>query len=94
MKGRIEDGPQLHGHDPDSDYLSLRSWENAYTSHPANPTIVTIPTRDRDLDHEDEICLCREDDWWVAEDVETGVASRGPSREETPEVENATAVFS
>lgn len=28
------------------------------------------------------IVLTHEDGWWVAEDVETGVASQGPTREE------------
>jgi predicted RNase H-like HicB family nuclease len=31
--------------------------------------------------HEDEIRLWREDDWWIAKDVGTGVTSQGPSRE-------------
>ena len=31
--------------------------------------------------HDDEICLWREDDWWVATDVETGVTTQGHSRE-------------
>jgi predicted RNase H-like HicB family nuclease len=31
--------------------------------------------------HEDEIRLWREDDWWIAKDVETGVTTQGPSRE-------------
>ncbi|MFD1585915.1 type II toxin-antitoxin system HicB family antitoxin [Halorientalis brevis] len=30
--------------------------------------------------HEEEIRLWREDDWWVAKDVETGVTSQGESR--------------
>jgi predicted RNase H-like HicB family nuclease len=38
-------------------------------------------TRDGES-HEDEIRLWREDDWWVAKDVDTGVATQGPSREE------------
>ncbi|GAB3416318.1 type II toxin-antitoxin system HicB family antitoxin [Haloparvum alkalitolerans] len=36
-------------------------------------------TRDGD-DHEDEIRLWREDDWWIAKDVETGVTTQGESR--------------
>lgn len=31
--------------------------------------------------HESEIRLWREDDWWIAKDVETGVTTQGPSRE-------------
>jgi len=30
--------------------------------------------------HTDEIRLWREDDWWVAKDVETGVTTQGQSR--------------
>jgi predicted RNase H-like HicB family nuclease len=30
--------------------------------------------------HEEEIRLWREDDWWVARDVETGVTTQGKSR--------------
>ncbi|MGQ4555944.1 type II toxin-antitoxin system HicB family antitoxin [Halobellus sp. GM3] len=30
--------------------------------------------------HEDEIRLWREDDWWIAKDVETGVTTQGSSR--------------
>lgn len=32
-------------------------------------------------DHPDEIRLWREDDWWMAEDVDTGVTTQGESRE-------------
>lgn len=32
-------------------------------------------------DYEGEIRLWREDDWWIAKDVETGVTSQGQSRE-------------
>ena len=31
--------------------------------------------------HDDEIRLWREDDWWVATDVDTGVTTQGQSRE-------------
>lgn len=31
--------------------------------------------------HDDEIRLWREDDWWVAKDVETDVTTQGPSRD-------------
>ena len=31
--------------------------------------------------HEDEIRLWREDDWWIAKDVETGVTTQAPTRE-------------
>lgn len=31
--------------------------------------------------HEDEIHLWREDDWWIARHVETGVTTQGDSRE-------------
>lgn len=37
-------------------------------------------TRDG-VNHANEIRLWREDDWWVAEDVETGVTTQGESRE-------------
>ena len=30
--------------------------------------------------HEGEIRLWREDDWWIAKDVETGVTTQDPSR--------------
>jgi len=30
-------------------------------------------------DHEDEIRLWREDEWWIAKDVETGVTTQGTS---------------
>jgi predicted RNase H-like HicB family nuclease len=36
-------------------------------------------TRDGD-EHDEEIRLWREDDWWIAEDVETGVTTQGESR--------------
>lgn len=36
----------------------------------------------RDTDpHEGEIRLWREDDWWIARDIDTGVTTQGPSRE-------------
>ena len=38
-------------------------------------------TRDGNA-HDDEIRLWREDDWWIAKDVETGVTTQGPSRED------------
>jgi predicted RNase H-like HicB family nuclease len=38
-------------------------------------------TRDGDV-HDDEIRLWREDDWWIAKDVETGVTTQGRSRED------------
>mgnify|MGYP000504203969 CR=1 FL=1 len=34
---------------------------------------------------EDEIRLWREDDWWIASDVETGVTTQGASRDEALE---------
>lgn len=36
-------------------------------------------TRDGDA-HDGEIRLWREGDWWIAEDVETGVTTQGESR--------------
>jgi len=36
-------------------------------------------TRDGD-DHDGEIRLWQEDDWWIATDVETGVTTQGESR--------------
>lgn len=38
-------------------------------------------TRDADS-RDDEIRLWREDDWWIAKDVDTGVTTQGPSREQ------------
>lgn len=32
--------------------------------------------------HDGEIHLWREDDWWIAKDIETGVTTQGPSRED------------
>ncbi|QGN07300.1 type II toxin-antitoxin system HicB family antitoxin [Halorhabdus sp. CBA1104] len=37
-------------------------------------------TVDGDI-HDEEIRLWREDDWWVATDVASGVTTQGPSRE-------------
>lgn len=37
-------------------------------------------TRDGDI-HDGEIRLWREDNWWIAKDVETGVTTQGESRE-------------
>jgi len=37
-------------------------------------------TRDSDLEHEDEIRMWREGDWWVITDVETGVTTQGETR--------------
>jgi predicted RNase H-like HicB family nuclease len=39
-------------------------------------------TRSGDDAIEQEIHLTKEDDWWVAKDVETGVASQGKTRQE------------
>jgi len=39
-------------------------------------------TTDDGPDYEGEIRLWREDDWWIAKDVETGVTTQGPSRED------------
>ncbi|ACM56304.1 type II toxin-antitoxin system HicB family antitoxin [Halorubrum lacusprofundi] len=36
-------------------------------------------------DHEGEIRLWREDDWWIARDVGTGVTTQGVSRSEALE---------
>lgn len=41
-------------------------------------------TRNSDV-RDDEIRLWREDDWWVAEDVDTGVTTQGQSREDALE---------
>jgi predicted RNase H-like HicB family nuclease len=43
-------------------------------------TTMASSTRDGDP-HDAEIRLWREDDWWVAKDVETGVTTQGKSRE-------------
>lgn len=37
-------------------------------------------TRDGEA-HDGEIRLWREDDWWIARDVDRGVTTQGPSRE-------------
>ena len=37
-------------------------------------------TRDGEV-HDEEIRLWREDDWWIAQDVESGVTTQGESRE-------------
>jgi predicted RNase H-like HicB family nuclease len=37
-------------------------------------------TQDGDA-HDGEIRLWREDDWWIAKDIDTGVTTQGPSRE-------------
>ena len=42
------------------------------------------PTRDGEV-REGEIRLWRDGEWWVAESVETGVTTQGPSREEALE---------
>lgn len=31
--------------------------------------------------HDGEIRLWREDEWWIAKDIDTGVTSQGPSRQ-------------
>ena len=41
-------------------------------------------TRDGE-DHDDEIRLWREDGWWIATDVDTGVTTQGESRTEALE---------
>jgi len=43
-------------------------------------------TRDPNNDHEDEIRMWREDDWWVITDVETGVTTQGKTREHALEM--------
>lgn len=49
-------------------------------------------TRDN-RDHADEIRLWREDTWWIATDVETGVTTQGKSREAALEnLDEAVAV--
>lgn len=51
-------------------------------------------TRDGDLDHEDEIRMWREGDWWVITDVETGVTTQGETREEALEMlDEAVALY-
>lgn len=37
---------------------------------------------DGNLEHEDEIRMWREGDWWVITDIETGVTTQGQTREE------------
>jgi len=39
-------------------------------------------TRDSDADHDDEIRMWREGDWWVITDVETDVTTQGETRED------------
>lgn len=44
--------------------------------------------------HEDEIRLWREDDWWIAKDVETGVTTQGESRDAALEnLDEAVALY-
>ena len=44
--------------------------------------------------HEDEIRLWREDDWWIAKDIETGVTTQGKSREVALEnLDEAVALY-
>jgi len=45
---------------------------------------MTSSTRDGEP-REDEIRLWREDDWWIASDVETGVTTQGESRDKALE---------
>ena len=50
-------------------------------------------TRDSNSDHEDEIRMWREDDWWVITDVETGVTTQGETKEHAIEMlEDALAL--
>lgn len=65
-------------------YLSL----SRITSYMASST------RDSEPDHEDEIRLWREDDWWVITDVETGVTTQGETREDALEMlDEAVALY-
>ena len=51
-------------------------------------------TRDSDADHDDEIRMWREGDWWVITDVETGVTTQGETREEALEMlDEAVALY-
>lgn len=51
-------------------------------------------TSEGDLEHEDEIRMWREDDWWVITDVETGVTTQGKTREEALEMlDDAVALY-
>ncbi|SDY52446.1 type II toxin-antitoxin system HicB family antitoxin [Halopenitus persicus] len=44
--------------------------------------------------HEDEIRLWREDNWWIAKDVETGVTTQGKSRDAALEnLDEAVALY-
>lgn len=44
--------------------------------------------------HEDEIRLWREDDWWIATDIQTGVTTQGQSRETALEqLDDAVALY-
>jgi predicted RNase H-like HicB family nuclease len=50
-------------------------------------------TRDGER-HDDEIRLWREDDWWIAKDVDTGVTTQGESREEAlANLDDAIALY-
>ena len=40
---------------------------------------------ENEADHEGEIRLWREDDWWIARDVGTGVTTQGKSRSDALE---------
>jgi predicted RNase H-like HicB family nuclease len=51
-------------------------------------------TRDGDSNHEDEIRMWREGEYWVITDVETGVTTQGETREEALEMlDDAVALY-
>lgn len=49
---------------------------------------------DGNLEHEDEIRMWREGDWWVITDIETGVTTQGKTREGALEMlDEAVALY-
>ncbi|MFT4889446.1 MAG: putative RNase H-like HicB family nuclease [Halobacteriales archaeon] len=57
---------------------------NSYISHRSYYTIMASSTRNGDP-HDGEIRLWREDEVWIAKDVERSVTTQGPTREEALE---------
>lgn len=44
-----------------------------------NTTVMASSADDGDF-HDGEIRLWREEDWWIAKDIDTGVTTQGPTR--------------
>jgi predicted RNase H-like HicB family nuclease len=61
-----------------------RHLPNPYQPNRPNCTIMASSTDDG-ADHDGEIRLWREEEWWIARDVGTGVTTQGESRSEALE---------